>query len=166
MLADPGAKLTNSESAAAFVRDILPGVLASTRKSGSGATSLERFYMIRPATLSTSAATGMPKHAAKAFQNSAWHPPKPFKFEARSGLGSQKIAFDQPSDAQEPPEKGPRGFQSRPNAAKSHRSDIVLFFVLRATCAMFLKLKKTWEKLRFLHIRRFCAPPASVRAKA
>ena len=32
MLADPGAKLTNSESAAAFVRDILPGVLASMKK--------------------------------------------------------------------------------------------------------------------------------------
>ena len=66
----------------------------------------------------------MPKHAAKAFQNSAWHAPKPFKFEARGGLGSQKIAFDQPSDAQEPPEKRPRGFQSRPNAAKSQPRDI------------------------------------------
>ena len=32
MLADPGAKLTNSENAAAFVRDILPGVLASMKK--------------------------------------------------------------------------------------------------------------------------------------
>ena len=32
VLADPGAKLTNSESAAAFVRDILPGVLASMKK--------------------------------------------------------------------------------------------------------------------------------------
>ena len=42
--------------------------------------------MIRPATLSTSAATGMPKHVAKAFQNSARHAPKPFKFEARGAL--------------------------------------------------------------------------------
>ena len=32
MLADPGAKLTNSENAAAFVRDILPVELASMKK--------------------------------------------------------------------------------------------------------------------------------------
>ena len=84
-------------------------------------TSPERFYMIRPATLSTSAATGMPKHAAKAFQNSAWHAPKPFKFEARGGLGSQKIAFDQPSDAQERPRaarEAPKRVQEPPKRSQ------------------------------------------------
>ncbi len=94
-------------------------------------TSPERFYMIRPATLSTSAATGMPKHASKAFQNSARHAPKPSKIEARGGLGSQKDVPHQPSDTQEcrrvaqeapereqvPPKSGQKPAKWRPGVA-------------------------------------------------
>ena len=95
-------------------------------------TSPERFYMIRPGTLSTSAATGMPKHATKAFQNSARHGPKPSKIKARGGLGSQKDVPHQPSDTQEcrrvaqeaperdqvPPKSGQKPAKWRPGAAQ------------------------------------------------
>ena len=92
-------------------------------------TSPERFYMIRPATLSTSAATGMPKHASKAFQNSARHASK---IEARGDLGSQKDVPHQPSDTQEcrrlaqeapekdqvPPKSGQKPAKWRPGVAQ------------------------------------------------
>ena len=73
------------------------------------------------------------KRALKAFQNSVWAVPKPFKIEAWDGPGSRNAAVKlhraakrQPrasKKAQETPKKCPREASSRPRANKSRSSD-------------------------------------------
>ena len=139
MFANPGAKLTNSENAVTFVRDILPGVAASMktewrrsnipravlhdkasyfvhkRSDRHAKTCLQSFPKLSPARPQTlqNQSPGRPGEPKKRSTSAERHPRVP-KSRPRSAREGASAAQERPKARQVAPRSCPGGTQSPP----------------------------------------------------